>query len=56
MKKVYVISYDGCISRECYTTEEKAFKHLEEQGYKQVMGYLFKNNKSSAYIKDLQVK
>ena len=27
-----------------------------KQGYKQVMGYLFKNNKSSAYIKDLQVK
>lgn len=38
---VWVLEYDGHISKEGYSKEEQAINRLEKQGYKQIIGYLF---------------
>lgn len=53
---VYVIEYDGCISREAYKSLDNAVSHLRKQGYKQEFGLKFVDDCNNiALIKDLQV-
>ena len=53
---IYVIEYDGQISMEGYSTEEKAIEHLEGQGYKRDFGWLYINNYNSiAKIKEIKI-
>lgn len=43
MKYIWILEYNGSVSREGYDTEDKAIERLEKQGYKRMVGYLFKN-------------
>ena len=54
---IYIIEYDGCISKECYSTLEKAIDHLKSQGYfHQDLGLVFHDDCNNlAKIYDLQL-
>lgn len=53
---VYVIEYDGQISMEGYLIEDKAIKHLKDQGYKQDFGWGFSDACNNiAKIKEIKV-
>lgn len=53
--KVYIIIYNGKVSSEGYSTEDKAIDHLISQGYKQVLGWNFMSDNSFAYIREIKV-
>lgn len=55
MKYVWIINYAGCLSKEGYDSEEKAFEHLKEQGYKQVEGYKFYDGKYIAWVHQIKI-
>lgn len=56
MNYIYILNYDGKISTEAYDSEDKAFKRLEIQGYKQLIGYLFKNEDKYCTVHCLTIK
>ncbi|MEG1597578.1 MAG: hypothetical protein RR359_04820 [Bacilli bacterium] len=56
---IYVIEYDGCVSREGYISLDGAINHLKEQGYVNNFGWEFEchyeNKISVARIKDIKI-
>lgn len=53
---VYVIEYDGRISMEGYSSEDKAIKHLEQQGYRQIIGWQYADDCNNlAKIKEIKI-
>lgn len=53
--KVYIILYNGKVSSEGYSSEDKAIDHLILQGYTQVQGWTFMTHNSFAYIHEIKV-
>ena len=53
--KVYIILYNGKVSSEGYSSEDKAIDHLMSQGYTQVQGWTFMTHNSFAYIHEIKV-
>ena len=47
MKYIWILEYNGAVSKEGYDTEDKAIEKIKSQGYKRVIGYLFKNENST---------
>lgn len=52
---VYIIIYNGKVSSEGYSTEDKAIEHLISQGYQQVLGWAFMTHDSYAHIREIKV-
>lgn len=52
---VYIIMYNGKVSSEGYSTEDKAIDHLISQGYQQIQGWTFMTHNSFAYIYEIKV-
>ncbi|WP_312286789.1 hypothetical protein [Terrisporobacter sp.] len=52
---VYIIMYNGNVSSEGYSTEDKAIDHLISQGYQQIQGWTFMTHNSFAYIYEIKV-
>lgn len=52
---VYIILYNGKISSEGYSSEDKAIDHLLSQGYHQINGWCFMTQDTFAYIHEIKV-
>lgn len=59
---VWLLEYDGHLSKEGYDSEDKAIKRLTDQGYKPdnfngyVFKYVFKNKESICKIYCISIK